>query len=134
MIGEGIETNLAIAFAVQRRNFADWNRVALRRIRTTIQIHNLDSGRSGRPRLEPFFFEFRIRARFGSSLYRLRRQQPRGLVMPMSGVHVAKIIDHHVGTKGADHADHILENLIAPDSLGFLRRLRKSKVRRAREE
>ena len=39
--------------------------------------------------------------------------------MAMTGVNAAPAVDDDVGAEGADDADHVFEDLIAPDFLGF---------------
>src|SRR6266851_8652717 len=54
-------------------------------------------------------------------------------MMPVAPVDAAPAINHHVRAKSADHADHVLEYLIAPDPFGLLRRLRIAEIFGSRE-
>ena len=54
-------------------------------------------------------------------------------MMAVAGVHAAEIVEDDVRAKFADHADHVLQNGVAPDFLGFFGRLREAKIARARE-
>src|SRR5208337_2010844 len=55
------------------------------------------------------------------------------LVMAVAGVDAAKMVDDDVGAEGTDDADHVFEDLVAPDFLRLFRRFRISKIRRTRE-
>src|SRR5207245_9242683 len=70
----------------------------------------------------------------GRKLYSLGREQSRGLMMPVASVHAAPAVNYNSGAEAADHADHIFDDLIAPDPFRFLRRLRKAKIFGASEE
>src|SRR5260370_8578344 len=49
-------------------------------------------------------------------------------MMSVAPVHAAPAVDHNVRAKSADHEDHVLEDLVAPDPFRFLRRLRIAKI------
>ena len=66
-------------------------------------------------------------------MHGFRREQPRRLMVPVSRVHSAPPIDHHVRAEHANHPHHIFKNLFAPDFFGFFRRLREAKIFRTRE-
>src|SRR5712692_97230 len=54
-------------------------------------------------------------------------------MMPVASVHAAPAVDHNVRAKSPDHADHVLEYLVAPDPFGLLRRLRIAEIFGSRE-
>src|SRR3981189_2466730 len=54
-------------------------------------------------------------------------------MMSVAPVHAAPAVNHNVGAKSADYADHVLENLVAPDLLRFLGRFRIAKIFGSRE-
>ena len=70
----------------------------------------------------------------GRKLYSLGREQSRGLMMAVASVHAAPAVNYNSGAEAADHADHIFDDLIAPDPFRFLRSLRKAKIFGASEE
>src|SRR5690348_13318472 len=49
-------------------------------------------------------------------------------MMAVPSVHASPAIDNNVGAEAADHADHIFEDLVAPDPFGFLGGFRKAKI------
>src|SRR5258706_245818 len=53
--------------------------------------------------------------------------------MAVATVHTSPTIDHNVWTKSANHADHVFEDLVAPDTFCFLRGLRIAEVFGARK-
>src|SRR5690349_24022043 len=66
-------------------------------------------------------------------LYGFRREQPGSLVMSVSPVDATPPVDHHVWPKLADDADHILQDLVAPNSLRLLGSFRKTEILGARK-
>src|SRR5229473_8095124 len=49
-------------------------------------------------------------------------------MMSVAPVHAAPAVNHKVRPKSADHMDHVLEDLVAPDPFRFFRRLRIAKI------
>jgi len=48
--------------------------------------------------------------------------------MSVAPVYAAPAVNHKVGAKSADHMDHVLEHLVAPDPFRFFRRFRIAKI------
>src|SRR5258705_11479596 len=69
----------------------------------------------------------------GGQLHSFCREEACGLMVAMSAVHSTPPIDDDVRAEAANDADHVFENLVAPDFFGFLGSFRIPKVFRARE-
>src|SRR5438552_14486035 len=54
-------------------------------------------------------------------------------MMAVASVHAAPAVNYNSGAEAADHADHIFDDLIAPDPFRFLRRFREAKIFGSRE-
>ena len=48
--------------------------------------------------------------------------------MSVASVHASPAINHNVGAESTDHADHVFEDLVAPDTFRFLRGFRIAKI------
>src|SRR5208337_205626 len=55
------------------------------------------------------------------------------LVMAVAGVDAAPVVDDDVGAEGADDADHVFEDLVAPDSFGLFGSFGVAEIACARE-
>src|ERR1700682_1623970 len=54
-------------------------------------------------------------------------------MVAMSAMHSAPPVDDHVRAEAANDADHVFENLVAPNFFCFIRSFRKTKIFGARE-
>src|SRR6266446_7441911 len=134
MIGKSIESHFTPGFSIERRNLIQRKQVTLGGL-TSVEVQQ-DHRLSVAPWPQVLFFHDRavqLEGRIRRELHRLRREQSRGLMMAVASVHAAPAVDHNVRAKSPDHADHVLEYLVAPDPFGLLRRLRIAEIFGSRE-
>jgi len=135
MVGEGVETDLAPGFPVERRDIVEGQRVALRLV-ATIYIEQQNRAtvapRQGvflrRPRAT--HFEIGIRG----ELNRFWREKASGLVVTVTCVNAAPAVDDYCWPKGADDFDHVVQDFVAPDFFGFFGSLGVAKILCASEK
>src|SRR5260370_18916057 len=129
MIGKAIESHFAPGFSVERRNLIQRKQVTLGGL-ASIEVQQ-DHRLSIAPCRQVLFFRRRavqLERGIRRDLHLLRGEHSRGLMMSVATVHATPAVNHKVRTKFADHTDHIVEDLVAPDPLRLLRRLRIAKI------
>ncbi len=134
MICKCVESDFTPGFTVQRRNLVQGKHIALGRV-ASVEVQH-EHGLSVAPRRQILVVGGRgleLERRIHRELHGLRREQSRGLMMPVAAVHAAPAVNHNVGAKPADYSDHVLEDLIAPDPFRFFRRFRVAEIFRTRK-
>ena len=129
MVHEGIETQLPPGLAPKRRHIVQRKNVTARLLPTPLEPQDQDRALPAAPDRKAFPKLSGERLLVRSHLHGLRRQQPCGLMVPMSCVCVPPIVDDDVRPIRAHHAHHVVQDLIAPDFHGFFRRLRVAEIR-----
>src|SRR6516162_3070265 len=131
MIHERIEADFAPAFAVKRRNFVERKNVALTRLAAV----KVEDGRN----FPGSFIGQGSRAaaqlvgRIGREGNRLGCQDAGSLVVSMTGMNAAPVVNNKIGAESAHHADHVFDNLVTPDLLGLFGSFRKPEITRPGE-
>src|SRR5579859_5806267 len=116
MVGEGVQSDFAPGFAVQGGNLVQGQWITLRffaAVYVEQQHRSAVAPRRGILLTRGNARELVIG--ISGELHSLRRKQPRRLMMSVTGMHTAPPVDDHGGTKAADHLDHVLQNLVAPN-------------------
>src|SRR6516162_1204431 len=132
VIHERIESDFPPAFAVKGRDFIKRQNVAFRRI-AAVKVEDGSNfpgslvGRNGyaEPRTGA---STRPVGSIGCERDGLGCKDPGGLMVPMTGMHPAPVVDNDIGTERTHDADHVFDDLVAPDFLGFLGSLREAEV------
>src|SRR5208337_460067 len=119
MVHEGIEADIAPTFAVQRRDRIQRKNVALRTVAATFEVQDLHGIVPTVPRGKVLFGKFRVGVWVGGQDDGFGGPDAGNLMMAVASVNAAPSVDDDVGAEGADYADHVFEDLIAPDFFGF---------------
>ena len=134
MIGKRVEPDFTPGLSIEGRNVIQGKQVTFGGFAAVEVQHN--DGLSVAPRRRVRVFLGRtaqLEGSIGGELHGLRGEQSRGLMMTVSCVHTSPAIDHDVWAEASNHADHVLEDLVAPDAFRFLRRLGIAKIFGSRE-
>src|SRR5713226_721541 len=129
MIGKRVESQFTPGFSVEWRNLIQGKQVTLGGL-APVEVQQ-DYGLSVAPWRQVLFFHRRavqLERRICRDLHCLRGEKSRGLMMSVACMHAAPAVNHQVRAKSADHTDHVLEDLVAPNPFRFLRRLRIAKI------
>src|SRR5215471_3446960 len=129
MIAKSLQSNLPVALAPQWRNFVEREDIAGRLVREAIDIEDFYTVPGAQAGLQLVGKRLRIRGHCD----RFWCQQTCCLMVSVTAVHTTPVVDHEVRTKSANHAHHVVQELVAPDILGLFGRLRKTKILRAGE-
>src|SRR5437016_3678319 len=129
MIGKRVESYFPPGFSVERRDLIQRKQVTLGSL-ASVEVQQ-DHWLAVTPWRRVLLFgggAVQLEGSISSEFHRLWREQSRSLMMSVARVHAPPAVNHKVWAKSADHADHVLEDLVAPDPFRFFGRLRIAKI------
>src|SRR6202008_3708203 len=120
MVDERIESKLRPGFSIERSDLIERQAKTFLWIRAAIQPKNLyrcstSIPRSTRPVARELARHLRMEIDIGGKLHCFWCPDARELVMAVTCVHPAPMVDNDVGAERADDANHVFEDLVAPD-------------------
>jgi len=129
MIGECINADFPPRFSVERRDIFEREEETFSFVIRSDDVQDDGQLTFWFPRPQALFkLEFRECIFIGGEGDGFGGPDAGQLVMAVAGVDAAPVVDDDVGAEGADDADHVFENLVAPDFFGFFGRFGIAKI------